>query len=97
MCFCLSPGTEVRGQPTELVLSFHRVDPGIPIQILRLGSKCLYPLNHLAGLTSVVFIVVIIITFLTSTKEEQDCFIYRHTSSQASAWSLVPSSQHLDR
>ena len=35
--------------------------------------------------------------FLTPAKGEPDCFIYKYTFSQGSAWSLVPSGHHLDR
>lgn len=30
-------------------LSFHHMDSGDGIYILRLGNRCLYPLNHLTG------------------------------------------------
>lgn len=33
----------------ELILSFHYVDPGTQIQVIRLGGKHPYPLSHLAG------------------------------------------------
>lgn len=34
----------------ELVLSLYHVDLGAQTQAFRLGRKCLYLLNHLAGL-----------------------------------------------
>lgn len=39
----------------ELVLSFHRVSPQVGIQVIRIGSKHLYPFNNLQGLTFASF------------------------------------------
>lgn len=40
----------------ELFLCFHHVGSGVQTQVVRLGSKCLYPLGHLSGLTYVILI-----------------------------------------
>lgn len=40
---------EVEDNLRESVLSFDHVCPGNQAQLFRLGSKCLYPMGHLAS------------------------------------------------
>lgn len=34
----------------EMVLSFHREGPKLKLHVVRLGSRCLYPLSHLSSM-----------------------------------------------
>lgn len=40
----------------ELILLFHRADPWYQTQVIRLGDKCLYPMNYVIHLTIKILI-----------------------------------------
>lgn len=49
LCVCMDMCVKVRGQLWELIISFYYVGSGDQNQVLRLGGRHLYLLNHLAG------------------------------------------------
>lgn len=46
---CHGAHVKARGNSWELILSFHRTDPGDGTQITKLGCRCLYPPSHLSS------------------------------------------------
>lgn len=62
MCAIVRDRMEVRRKFVVVVFSFYHVGPGHRIQVIRLGSKSLYPLRHLSG--HQIYFQIIIIEFL---------------------------------
>lgn len=50
---------------SESVLSFHPVNPGDQTHIVRIGSRCLYPLNQLDFFFSLLHYVAVVGLALT--------------------------------